>query len=62
MGTVETIGSIAVAGRQSHGPSLAGDHVLFGLQFNIWRLKLFVQTTAEPFDKFSVALGTRVVL
>lgn len=29
---------------------------------NLWRLKLFAQATLQPVDKFSFALGTRVVL
>ena len=61
MTTPETIGSIEISGEGSHGPSLAGWHALLGLQANIWRAKLFLQTTFS-LDTFSLALGTRVVL
>lgn len=58
----QQIGSIAVRGTASQGPSFAGYHALLGLQVNLWRLKIFAQGTIEPIDRFSFALGTRVVL
>ena len=61
-GAVETIGSIAVTGTGSKGPSIVGYHVLLGLQANLWRLKIFTQATLQPIDTLSLAVGVRVVL
>jgi hypothetical protein len=61
-GEVETIGAVSANGSSSQGPSLAGWHMILGAQVNLWRLKIFVQGTVEPTDRFSVALGTRLIL
>lgn len=61
-GASETVGALRMNATGSQEPSFAGYHVLLGVQANLWRLKLFAQATAEPFDRASVALGLRVVL
>ncbi len=61
-GDGETVGALRVNAAGSNAPSLMGYHLLFGIQANLWRLKLYTQATVEPFARASIAVGMRVVL
>jgi hypothetical protein len=55
----EVIGEVSASASGSNSPSVGAFHLLVGAQANLWRLKIFVQTSLQPSSSnFAVSLAT----